>query len=80
MIGLSVTSAAMLYLCLTLAVLFGVWFYQHYRAKAKKITLAEEILHICEYCHFAYLARGSKKITKCPQCSSYNKSSHDLKK
>jgi len=63
----------MLYLLLTLIVLFSLWGYQHYALRKKKVIVSEEELFRCEYCHFAYLADHAKKVTKCPQCGSYNK-------
>lgn len=73
MISLSPNTALMLYLCLTLAILFGVWLSNHYKTRRKKIVLAEEHLLVCEYCHCAYLAQAEKQVTQCPQCNSYNK-------
>jgi ribosomal protein L37AE/L43A len=73
MIELSPTTALMLYLGMTLSVLLGLWIFQHYRYRHKKILSSEKELFICEYCHFAYLDEGTKKITHCPQCQSYNK-------
>lgn len=73
MISLSPNTALMLYLSLTLAILFAIWTFNHYRTRQKKIILAEEHLLVCEYCHFAYLAQSEKKVTQCPQCNSFNK-------
>lgn len=73
MITVSSATAAMLYLGLTLLVLLGLWTYQHYQSRKKKIVTMEKTLCVCEYCHFAYLAVISKRITKCPQCHCFNK-------
>lgn len=73
MISLSMTTALMLYLALTLIILFSLWGYHHYTLRNKKIIVSEEELFLCEYCHFAYLADRAKQVNKCPQCSSYNK-------
>lgn len=73
MIELSATTAAMLYLCLTLVVLLGLWSYHHYQSRRKKVlTVAQELL-VCEYCHTAYLGNISKNVTQCPLCHCYNK-------
>lgn len=73
MIPVSSTTAAMLYLGLTMLVLLGLWTFQHYQSRKKKIVTSEKELFVCEYCHFAYLEGISKPITKCPQCLCFNK-------
>lgn len=73
MIELTSSTAAMLYLCMTLSVLLGLWAYQHYRSRRQKIVIIEQKLAVCEYCHFAYLADLSKNVTQCPQCRCFNK-------
>lgn len=73
MIELSANTAVMLYLCLTLTFLLGLWISQHYHTRTKKIVTSEHELHVCEYCHFAYLEANHKKITQCPQCHLFNK-------
>jgi uncharacterized paraquat-inducible protein A len=73
MIELSMTTAAMLYLSITMAILLGLWLFQHYKSRQKKIVIIEEELLVCEYCHFAYMEDRSKGVTQCPQCQSYNK-------
>jgi hypothetical protein len=73
MIEVSMITAAMLYLAITLGVLLGIWSYHHYRSRSKKMIILEEELRLCEYCHFAYLSDRAKAITKCPQCASYNR-------
>jgi uncharacterized paraquat-inducible protein A len=73
MIELSPTTAFMVYLGVTLAVLLGIWVTQHYRSKSKPTLPSEQKLQVCEYCHFAYLDDSNKGVSKCPQCQSYNK-------
>lgn len=72
MIEISPNTAMMLYLGLTLGVLLGVWLAHHFFSKKEKISIIEQELLICEYCHCAYLEDLGKKITQCPQCHSYN--------
>jgi ribosomal protein L37AE/L43A len=74
MIELTPNTAFMIYLGLTLGMLFGIWCFQHFRTRKKKIAIAEKELFVCEYCHFCYLDDKAKEITKCSQCHSYNKS------
>jgi len=74
MIELSTNTACMLYLGLTLAIVFGIWTYNHYNSRQQKIVIAEQELLVCEYCHFAYLGDLGKPLTQCPQCHSFNKS------
>jgi uncharacterized paraquat-inducible protein A len=71
-IELSPTTALMLYLGFTLTILLGAWLYSHYSSRHKKILPLEQELHICEFCHFAYLDTNAKKITRCPRCQSFN--------
>ena len=75
MIELSANTAIMLYLSLTLAIVLGLWFKHHYRSKRKKIVTTEQELHVCEYCHYAYLEEDIKEVTQCPQCQLFNKHS-----
>lgn len=73
MIKVEIATALMLYLLLTLGSVLGLWGYQHYKLRCKKIAISKDELLVCEFCHFAYLADRAKKVTKCPSCSSYNK-------
>lgn len=73
MIELSSSTAFMLYLFLTLTTVLGLWIFQHYGQSKKRIVPEEKNLHICEYCHFAYLEEELIDVNKCPQCNSYNK-------
>lgn len=73
MIELSANTAIMLYLSLTLAVILGVWCNNHYHTRKRKIVTSEQELHVCEYCHNAYLDEDFKDVTQCPQCKLYNK-------
>lgn len=73
MIELTTNTAIMLYLSLTLSTLLGLWVYHHYSTRSKKVDISDQELHVCEYCHFAYLDEIETPITRCPQCKSYNK-------
>lgn len=75
MIELTSATAIMLYLCLTLMALMGIWLDHHYRSRRKKVIISEHTLFVCEYCSFAYLSDIGSKVTLCPQCHCYNK--HD---
>lgn len=72
MIELSPITAFMLYLCLTLSMLLGLWIVHHYRSRSKKTLSSEAVFAVCEFCHFAYLDRETTKISQCPRCRSYN--------
>jgi len=72
MIELSQTTALMMYLGLTLFVLLGAWIIHHYKSRNRRFLPMEQDLNVCEFCHFAYLDTGAKKITKCPRCQSFN--------
>lgn len=72
MIELTPTTALMLYLFLTLGVLMLIWAWSHYHQRGRKVSLTEQKLHICEYCHFAYVEDQTKSVNRCPQCNSYN--------
>ncbi len=73
MIELTANTAFMLYLCLTLTIILGLWVHHHYQSRRKKIVTSEHELYLCEYCHFAYLEDDFKKITQCPQCKLFKK-------
>ena len=74
MIELSPTTALMLYLALTLLAILGIWVYSHYSSRKRCFMPMEKELVVCEFCLFAYLDVGAKKITKCPRCESFNSS------
>lgn len=73
MIELTTTTAAMLYLSLTLSILLGLWSYSHYQKRKQKVEIFSEELLVCEFCHSAYLDEISKKVTQCPECQCFNK-------
>jgi len=73
MIEITPITGLMLYLCLTLGTLFGVWMYFHFRRRKQKIVIIEKKLFVCEYCNNAYLDGIANALTKCPQCGSFNK-------
>jgi ribosomal protein L37AE/L43A len=73
MIEVNLATAFLLYLTVTLTGLFGIWIWSEWRGKTKEIVLPERLLIECEYCKRTYLKEASKKITQCPECSSYNK-------
>lgn len=73
MISVSAAAAFMLYLCLTLGTLFGLWIYSHFKNKKRKILANREELYLCEYCHFVYVSNPLKPVNQCPQCKSFNK-------
>lgn len=77
---LSIHTAFMLYLALTLFVLLGIWINQHYKSRHREILPVEKSLFVCEYCHFTYLSEDEKPVTKCPQCHSFNKDNSFKKK
>lgn len=79
MIELSQTTALMLYLGMTLAFILGVWIYSHYGSRKRCFMPLEKELITCEFCLFAYLDTGGKKITRCPRCESYNNSKSTAK-
>jgi len=74
MIEISPTTGLMLYLALTLIAILGVWLYSHYHSRKRCFMPPEKELIVCEFCLFAFLDTGAKKITKCPRCESFNKS------
>ncbi len=76
MIEISSTTAFMIYLSMTLGPLLGLWFAQHYFKRHKKINIDDQKLYICEYCQFGYLDNREQKITRCPQCLSYNQTTN----
>ena len=72
MIELTFTAAFLIYLGLSLALLFVIWLHGHARAREKKILPPEEILFVCEFCHFTYLDNPHISLHRCPRCHSLN--------
>lgn len=73
MIEVSPATAVMLYLALTLVVVLGLWGYNHYRTRHRRLKMEAHKLLVCEYCHYAYLEAHEATVTQCPQCHSFNK-------
>jgi ribosomal protein L37AE/L43A len=80
MIEVSPATGVMLYLGLTLFLIFGLWGFNHYRTRKHHLKLEAQQLLVCEYCHFAYLEGLELQVTQCPQCHSFNKSNAYKKK
>lgn len=72
MIELEMQIALLLYLALLLTFFFGMWLCSHLKRKKRRDAPPLFDLTTCEYCHFPYLANTTKKVSKCPQCSSLN--------
>ena len=72
MIELSFATAFMLYLLVTIGTLLTIWVIHHYKSRDKKVIIDDKSLTVCEYCHYAYLEERGKKLSKCPQCHSFN--------
>lgn len=73
MIELEPHIAIMLYLAVTMGSVLSLWFVRHMKQRNKKLVISEQKLIVCEYCRSAYMEQISKKVTKCPECLSYNK-------
>jgi Zn finger protein HypA/HybF involved in hydrogenase expression len=74
MIELSASTAFMVYLGTTLAVLWCLWMYEHLKMRGRHILESTKpLLQTCEFCHHVYLEDPTKVVTQCPQCHSYNK-------
>lgn len=82
MIELSFSTAFTLYLAFTFGIILSIWIYSHYKERHQFIVQPEQDLCICEYCHYAYLAKSHIAVNRCPQCNSLNKANRyqDLKK
>jgi len=72
MIKVEMTTALLLYLGLFLFLCFGAWVFSHIKQRKKQSLPPLYILSTCEYCHYQYLGRNGEKISKCPQCESFN--------
>lgn len=73
MIKVTMTTFILIYLSCLLLLFFGLWVYSHLKQRKKGALTPYEVLVICEYCHFPYLAKAQKSINECPQCRSLNK-------
>jgi hypothetical protein len=73
MFELTPATAIMTYLGLSMSVILGFWAYSHYTTRHKKVSLVDQQLYSCEFCHFAHLDDIQKEVTKCPQCLCYTK-------
>lgn len=73
MIELTFNTFFLVYLGVTIAVVLGIWIFTHYRSRKRTFFTSEKDLFVCEYCHFAYVEEGVKKLNRCPQCGLINK-------
>lgn len=71
-IALERSNAFLIYLGGTLGTLLALWMVHNFRAQRRKIILPEVQLFSCEYCQHNYLEAKDKKVTKCPECASFN--------
>ena len=72
MIPIESTSLVLLYLFLFLFLCFGFWLFSHFKQRTKTLPPLFTMKR-CEYCTFDYLHKTGDKISKCPQCQSFNK-------
>ena len=63
----------MLYLAFTLITLMVLGVVSYLSSRKKLHLPPATSLCICEYCHHTYVADSAKKVSKCPQCQSFNK-------
>lgn len=73
MIQISITTAIIIYLSLSLLLLFSLWLKHNNERRQRTPQAPLSQLYICEYCHFPYLGETEVPVTRCPQCSSMNK-------
>ena len=73
MIKLAASTAFMLYLAVTLAVLLGIWAWSHIKSRKNRAFPPQQAVRTCEYCQYNYLDDVLKSVSQCPQCRSFNK-------
>jgi len=73
MIEMTFNTLFLLYLSVTVSMVFGIWIYSHYRTRRRTFFPEEKSLCVCEYCHYAYVEDSIKPLNKCPQCGLFNK-------
>ena len=72
MIEVDTATALLIYLGFFLFLCLGMWVFTHLKNRNKVTLPPLYILSTCEYCHFDYLGKNGEKISKCPQCGSFN--------
>ena len=73
MIELASSTAFMLYLAATLSALFVLSIIHYISSTKQSLAIESSQLYVCEYCLYAYLADSSEEVSRCPNCSSFNK-------
>lgn len=75
MIELAPHTAVMLYLGTAIAAILVIWLSRHFKTREERIETNDNKLITCEYCLSPYLCDIEKKVSQCPKCHSFNKSS-----
>ncbi len=72
MIELEVTRAAVLYVGVFLAMMFGIWLYTEMTVWRGQRFLEKQYHWRCIFCGFSYLDESGDPVSQCPRCQSYN--------
>lgn len=75
MIKLDISTAVLLYVMSSLAVMFFLWIFYERSASFPKFIREEADIWECSICSYAYVDSTHHEISQCPQCRSYNKKS-----
>jgi uncharacterized paraquat-inducible protein A len=69
MIQITLAHLFYIYLLTWFVVLILLWTRELWRHKAYDWELSKDQLCLCEHCHYSFLVKNNKNITRCPNCN-----------
>ncbi|MBN2190186.1 MAG: hypothetical protein JW728_03150 [Candidatus Aureabacteria bacterium] len=72
MIKVDISTAFIIYLCLTLGLVLFAWIFFEYRFKVKRVNPQIKRTCRCPICAFVYIYDVEEEYSRCPRCGSIN--------
>lgn len=73
MIPVDISTAVLIYLCVTLVVVMFVWVRFERSGAFKKYTVHPKEVWNCSVCTYTYVDSLHQELSQCPQCKSWNR-------
>ena len=72
MIQISLTTALVMYSAILGLVVFAIWAYTELTTRRSYHVLEKQDLWRCVFCGYVYLDERAERVSRCPQCGSFN--------
>lgn len=73
MIKVDISTAFVVYLCLSLGVVLFAWIFFEYKFKVKRVNPEQKKTCRCPICAYVYIYDSEEDFSRCPRCDSINK-------